>query len=277
MSEESRERLTALAQRTDAELPLAEGALLIAAEEYPTLDIPRYLATLDGLADDARTRMGTGHDPAQKVAALCGFLFKDLGFRGNEQDYEDPKNSFLNDVLDRRLGIPISLAVVYLEVGWRLELPLYGVGLPGHFLAGCETSGDPLFVDAFHGTVLTQAGCEHLFHRMTGGAAAFRREYLAPTPARHILVRMLRNLKGIFLQREDLDRAAAAIERIVLLTPDVPGDVRDLGLVRYRQGRLTEAREYLTRYLQCVSKDAADRAVVETYLAQVGELLGRLN
>ncbi len=277
MSGTTRERFRALAQTSGTELPLAEGALLIAAEEYPTLDIAQYLTTLDRLADEARARVPTGADPAKAASALCEYLVKETGFRGNTHHYEDPKNSFLNEVLDRRLGIPITLAVVHLEVGWRLRLPMYGVGMPAHFLVGCETNSEPLFLDTFNGVVLTEAGCERLFTQITGGSAPFRKEYLAPTSTRDILVRMLRNLKGIFLQQEDLDRTAAAVERILLLAPDLVGDVRDLGLIRYRQGKLTEARRLLDQYLRSVPKDADDRAAVETYLLQVKELLLRLN
>jgi len=197
MSRSPRERLQALAQIPQTELPLAEGALLIAAEEYASLSIARYIAALDDLANAARPRDPAGATLTERLAALCEFLFKEAGFRGNTEDYGDPRNSFLNEVLDRRLGIPVTLAVVHLEVGWRLRLPLYGVGMPAHFLVGCETGGAPLFVDAFTGTVLTDAGCERLFSRMTGGSEPFRSDYLAPTPARYVLVRMLRNLKGI--------------------------------------------------------------------------------
>lgn len=277
MGNTPRERLRTLAERTGTELPLAEGALLIAAEEYPSLDIPRYIAALDHLADKARPRVLSGGAAGEAMATLCELLFREAGFRGNTDDYGDPKNSFLNEVLDRRLGIPVTLAVVHLEVGWRLRLPLYGVGMPAHFLVGCETGGAPLFVDAFTGTVLTHAGCERLFSRVTGGSQPFRSDYLVPTPARDVLVRMLRNLKGVYLQQEDLDRAAAAVERILILAPDLITDMRDLGLIRYRQGRLADARGLLEQYLGSVPKDASDRATVELCLREVRDLLGRLN
>lgn len=277
MSGAARDRLQAIAQTPGTELPLAEAALLIAAEEYPHLDVPRYLVALDHLAVEASSRVPSGPDPASAAAALCEFLFQEAGFRGDTVHYGDPKNSFLNEVIDRRLGIPITLAVVHLEVGWRLRLPMFGVGMPAHFLVGCETTGEPIFVDAFHGTVLTEAGCQHLFNAMTGGSMPFRRDYLAPTPSRDILVRMLRNLKAIFLEKGDLDRMAGAVERILLLAPDLLGDVRDLGLVRYRQGRFAEARQLLEQYLRSIPQDAGDRPVVEAQLLQVRELLGRLN
>src|SRR5215467_1906291 len=140
MSTSPRERLTVLARQSNTELPLAEGALLIAAEEYEDLDIVRYLGVLDTLADDARAGVPPGDDTPRRATALCDFLYRERGFRGNRDHYSDPRNSFLNEVLDRRLGIPISLAVVYLEVGWRLRLPVYGVGMPAHFLVGCETA-----------------------------------------------------------------------------------------------------------------------------------------
>jgi regulator of sirC expression with transglutaminase-like and TPR domain len=277
MSNTPRDLLRALAAKAGTELPLAEGALLIAAEEYPSLSLQQYFDVLDQLADAARPRVPSGIPTSESVSGLCEFLSKEAGFRGDTENYEDPKNSFLNEVLDRRLGIPVTLAVVYLEVGWRLRLPLYGVGMPAHFLVGCETGGSPLFVDAFTGTVLTNAGCERLFSRIAGGSQPFRSDYLAPTPARYVLVRMLRNLKGIYLQQEDLERAAAAVERILLLAPDFITDVRDLGLIRYRQGKLVDARRLLEQYLISVPKDANDRATIEMCLREVRELLGRLN
>lgn len=277
MNETPRERLRVLAQIPGNQLPLAEGALLIAAEEYPGIHIPHYLSALDRLADEARLRVSSGVDPAMAIAALCEFLFKEAGFRGDRRHYGDPKYSYLNEVLDGREGIPITLAVVHLEVGWRLHLPMFGVGMPAHFLVGCETRGEPLYVDACNGTVLTAAGCERLFREVVGASAPFRREYLAPTPTRYVLVRILRNLKGIFLQQEDLERTAAAAERILLLTPDLAEDVRDLGLIRYRQGELVEARRLFDQYLQSVPRDAGDRPVIEQYLLQVRELLARLN
>jgi regulator of sirC expression with transglutaminase-like and TPR domain len=277
MSKAPRERLRDLAAKAGTELPLAEGALLIAAEEYPSLSIPHYFAALDRLAAAARPHVPSSTGAGEAVAGLCEFLSKDAGFRGNREHYGDPKNSFLNEVLDRRLGIPVTLAVVYLEVGWRLRLPLYGVGMPAHFLVGCETGGVPLFVDAFTGTVLTDAGCARLFSRVTGGSQPFRSDYLMPTPARDVLVRMLRNLKGVYLQQEDLERAAGAVERILFLAPDPITDMRDLGLIRYRQGRLADARRLLEHYLGSVPKDASDRATVELCLREVRDLLGRLN
>jgi regulator of sirC expression with transglutaminase-like and TPR domain len=274
--ETARERFRALAQISRRELPLAEGALLIAAEEYPELDIPHHLRLLDDLAASARAAVPVEGDPALRAAGLCRSL-AEQGFRGNTEAYDDPRNSFLNEVLERRVGIPISLAAVYLEVGWRLHLPLYGVGMPVHFLVGYETNDSPLFVDAFHGTVLTEQGCGLLLARLTGGSMPFRQDFLAPTPARDILVRMLRNLKTVYASRGDLPRTAAAVERILLLAPDLAEEIRDLGLVRYRQGNLLDAKRLLERYLLSVPKDAVDRAAVAAHLRQVRELLVRLN
>ncbi len=270
-----RQRFAALAGMAGDELPLAEGALLIAAEEYPALDIPHYVGMLDALAQEIRPRLPAGGDPVQTVASLCQFLSTEQRFCGNTGEYTDPRNSFLNEVLDRRLGIPISLAVVYIEVGRRLGLPVYGVGMPVHFLVGYDRQ-DPLYVDAFHGTVLTPEGCQRLFEEVTDGAAPFHPEYLVPTPARFMLVRMLRNLKSTYLGQGDMEHSAAAIERILLLGTYV-GETRDLGLIRYRQGKLNEARDLLEQYLAAAPGDAADRPTVEAYLAQVRSLLIRLN
>jgi regulator of sirC expression with transglutaminase-like and TPR domain len=277
MEDPPRKRFAALAGLEGDDLPLAEGALLIAAEEYSELDIPRYLGMLDALAQDGRRYVPSRGDAVQIATAFCEFLFTEQRFHGDTDDYSDPRNSFLSEVLVRRLGIPISLAVVYIEVGRRLGLPVYGVGMPSHFLVGYNRPQEPLFVDAFHGTVLTAEGCQRIFEEITGGAALFHPEYLAPTPARFILVRMLRNLKAIYLRREDLDRSASAIERILLLAPHLVGETRDLGLTRYRQGMLRDAQELLERYLTTAPVDADDRSTVELTLAQVRSLLTRLN
>jgi regulator of sirC expression with transglutaminase-like and TPR domain len=223
-----RARLAALARGPDAEIPLAEGALLIAAEEYPGLDVPGWLARLDALGDRAGARIGAGMDVEAAAGALGRLLFDEEGFRGNAEDYYDPRNSFLNEVLARRLGIPITLSLVYLEVAARAGVRGQGVGFPGHFLVRLERRGDARLLDPFHGgRLLDDAGCRRLLKRVRGEAARLDPRHLEPVTTRQILVRMLNNLAEIYRTRRDFGRALAALERILLLDPGARDAIRD--------------------------------------------------
>ena len=180
-----------------ADPPLDEGALLIAAVATGS-DVDAGLARLDELAADARTALHDG-------AGLARHLFVDRGFAGNTRDYGDPRNSFLPDVIDRRLGIPISLSVLMIEVARRIGIALHGVGMPGHFLVGLDAAPE-VFFDPFHaGASLDVAGARALFARLQGSGAAFREEFLAPTPTRQILLRMLANLQQTYVTRRAAD------------------------------------------------------------------------
>ncbi len=207
MIDEATARFGELVTRPDAEIPLDEAAALIGAHAAPGLDVALQLARLDDLA---------GTCPAATLSGLCRHLFDDLGFAGNREDYLDPRNSFLHEVLDRRMGIPISLSVVTLEVGRRLGVPLAGVGMPSHFLV--RHLGEPaVFVDPFEGGVrLTEADCEAIF-RVLGGTGAWVPAYLDPVGPRTILTRMLVNLQSIFMPRHL--RSASWVLRLRLLIP----------------------------------------------------------
>jgi regulator of sirC expression with transglutaminase-like and TPR domain len=207
MSDEATARFGELVARPDAEIPLDEAAILIGAHAAPELDVGQQLARLDDLARTC---------PAPTLDGLCRHLFDDLGFAGNRDDYLDPRNSYLHEVLDRRRGIPISLSVVTLEVGRRLGVPLAGVGMPAHFLV--RHLGEPAtFLDPFDGGVrLTEGDCEALF-RALGGTGPWVPAYLDPVGPRAILTRMLANLQGIFMPR-DL-RSASWVLQLRLLIP----------------------------------------------------------
>ncbi|MGH8994024.1 MAG: SirB1 family protein [Acidimicrobiia bacterium] len=207
MTDEPGARFGALVARPEGEIPLDEAAVLIAAHGAPGLDVEEQLARLDRLAATC---------PAATLDGLCRHLFDDLGFTGNRDDYRDPRNSYLNEVLDRRTGIPISLSVVLLEVGRRLGVPLAGVGMPGHFLV--RHLGEPaIFLDPFEGGArLAEADCETIF-RALGGTGEWIPAYLDPVGPRAILSRMLVNLQGIFMPR-DL-RSASWVLRLRLLIP----------------------------------------------------------
>jgi regulator of sirC expression with transglutaminase-like and TPR domain len=198
---------------------LGEAALCLALTEEPGLDLPRWRAELDQLGEALAARLApvAPSDQSARLAVLCGYLFGELGLLGNEADYYDPANSYLHRVLERGVGIPISLSVLTIEVARRAGLSLHGVGFPGHFLVG---AGGGVFLDAFHqGRLLDAEQCEQLLHAMTGGRLAFDPGYLAPVEPRSILVRMLNNLKGAHLRRGQQELARLDVERLRRLGP----------------------------------------------------------
>src|SRR5690349_9884520 len=193
MSSEAAKRLAAIAGPEAARIPLAEAVLWIAAEEYPNLDVEAYVDRLDELAEVVR-RAIFPCAVGERAERFNDFFFGELGFTGNTESYEDPRNSFLNDVLDRRRGIPISLSLVYTEVGARLGLPVVGVGFPGHFLVKW-LAPEELLVDVFHGRVISRDECMERLRASFGDAARLDEQMLAPASPREILTRWLRNLK----------------------------------------------------------------------------------
>jgi regulator of sirC expression with transglutaminase-like and TPR domain len=233
----SRASLSALAGRPSEMIPLAEAALLIAAEEYPGLDVPAYLERIDALANAVRAAVAAAEDVRAAGAVLTRFLHDDEGYRGNPDDYYDPRNSFLNEVLDRRSGIPITLSILYMEVAKRLGLNTQGIGMPGHFLVRLADVG--IYVDPFSGqSDLTEADCEARARAAIGGSLEFDRAMLAPQGNREILTRVLRNLAEIYRARSDRTRLIASLDRMLLLNP---GSAR---LHRERARILTQAGEY---------------------------------
>lgn len=230
-SEEARERFRALIARPDAEIPLAEAALLIAAEGRPHADLPGALEELDRLAERAGAGGFAGFGLAERVARLNHLLFVEQGFAGNRNDYEDPRNSYLDVVLERRLGIPITLSIVYIEVGRRLELDTSGIGFPGHFLVGVSDESGEVVIDPFYGVVLDEAGCADRLRQVAGDDAKLEPRMLASASTAAILVRVLSNLKHLHVARSEYDSALACCERILLLAPDDPVERRDRGLV----------------------------------------------
>jgi regulator of sirC expression with transglutaminase-like and TPR domain len=215
----------------DAAIDLARAALLIACQEYPDLEIPRYVARLDSLGAALQARLSAAPADAQ-VQGLNDYLFSELGFRGNNQDYYDPRNSYLNDVLDRRLGIPITLSTVYIEVGRRAGLAVEGVGLPGHFIVRVGAGGADVLVDPFHGGVrLTERDCQERLDRVYGGRVKVVPEMLAPCGRRYMLERILRNLKAIHLKADDHLRALRIVDLLLRVQPDSAEDLRDRGLL----------------------------------------------
>ena len=253
---QARQQFAAVVGRADDRLDVAEAALLIAKEEYPRLDLRAYLAQLDELAAGARVEVRTGASPAEQVARLNQFLFVKCGFAGNSDDYYDPRNSFLNEVLDRRTGIPITLSIVYCEVARRVGMPVRGVAFPGHFLARYVAQPD-IIIDPFFATVLSRRDCEERLKGVFGPGARLEPELFESATAREILVRMLSNLKQVYVEKEDHERALGCADRILLLMPDAPRELRDRGILYQRLECFAAALRDLERYLQLAPDDEA--------------------
>lgn len=199
--------------RPEAEIDLGQAALLIATPEYPDLDIDTTLQELDRLATAAQPALSGLIEGTARAAALVQYLVDEEGFRGNTDEYDDPRNSFLNEVLSRRLGIPITLAVVAIEVARRLDVPLRGVSFPGHFLLRADGKQSVL-LDPFNGRAMTVGGLSDLIARVYGQRRPPRPDEVQPAPKHAILSRMLANLRNIYLQRGDIARQRLAEERI---------------------------------------------------------------
>ena len=245
-----RERFTALAELPDDRVDLGEAALWVAAEEYEDLEVPAYLERLDALADDAAPLVGTRVSPVDRVAELNDFLFRGRGFTGNQERYEDPRNSFLNEVLDRRVGLPITLSIVYMEVARRLGLPVRGIGFPGHFLAQLEGSPS-VVIDAFFGRVLSAEDCVERLRSVLGPEAEFVPEvHLRAATPKEILARLLSNLKQVYARSGDWMRALSCCDRILLLVPEAAAELRDRGLVYERLACFTAAAADFERALE---------------------------
>ncbi|OAB57675.1 hypothetical protein AY600_07025 [Phormidium willei BDU 130791] len=250
-------------------IDLGKAALCIALEEYPELDIDHYCQRLDHHAAEVAKNLPQERYPLRVINALNEYLFETLKFRGNTDDYYDPKNSFLNDVLERRVGIPISLSVVYLELAKRLDFPMVGIGMPGHFLIRPDFEDAGIFVDAFNaGEILFPADCERRLSEIYGKPVTLQPEFLEPVTARDILVRMLMNLKAVYISQQEMSQALAAIERILLLAPNAVLELRDRGLIYYQSGRAIAATQDLERYLS-LRPDAPDASTIQRILERL--------
>ncbi|WOD41974.1 SirB1 family protein [Nodosilinea sp. E11] len=256
-------------QRSPDQVSLARAALYIAQEDYPHLVVEDYLAMLDRMAATLSQQLPADRYPLRMIHAINGYLFTELNFRGNSIDYYDPRNSFLNEVLERRVGIPITLSLVYLELAQRVGFPMVGVSVPGHFLIRPTVDEMDLFIDPFHqGEILFEQDCRHRLKQMFGEAAQLEPQHLAPITPATFLVRMLTNLKLIYLQNRDVPKALNAINRILLIYPEAVSEWRDRGLINYQQGLLHKAQIDLERYLYQYP-DAADAFEIRRVIEQI--------
>lgn len=259
----------------DDGLPLTEAALALAQDAYPDLDVQGVLSALDALAVRLKRRLDVDADAVQKLQALNQFFYGELGFAGNLNDYYDPDNSYLNVVLDKRRGIPISLAVLYLELAQQIGLNARGISFPGHFLLRVAVSGGEVMLDPMTGDALTESEMIEMLEPFVSGPATrgdsvakTLRGLLQPARAREVLARMLRNLKSIYEQNERWQRLLAVQQRLVLLLPYSIEEVRDRGIAFARLDYVRPALSDLQRYLDACA-DAEDATAIEAQLAEL--------
>ena len=264
-------------QRPEPALDLARAALLVAAESDPNVDVDGELHTLDSWAAELRSRLEPDWNNLQKLARLRSFLFDDLGFRGNHSDYYNPSNSLLHRVIEGRRGIPLTLSIIFMELGWRVGIPLEGVGFPGHFLV--RLTGEPrdLLLDPFRrGMSVHEEDCRQMLRELSGGKLEFDGALLSSISKRDMIARLLMNLKGAYLRAHDDEGALAAVDRLLLIHPEDLDEVRDRGLLLYRLRRFGPALAELTRYLEA-RPEAADRATVEGHVDDLRRTIAELN
>ncbi len=231
--------------------PLDRAALSIGLEEYPDLTIEDYLHRLDRFASSAQVLLGQDCSPASVIHSLNEVLFVQGGLRGNTEEYYDPKNSFLNEVIDSGTGIPISLSVIYIEVARRIGFPIDGVGFPGHFIVRVTSNDEEILVDPFNrGRILSTKDCQELLDRVYGGSVDVHSALLQPMKKKAIISRMLFNLKGIYYQKEEYQKALSIVERILILNPGMPSEVRDRGLLYMQTSLFAKALSDLEYYLR---------------------------
>lgn len=262
---------------------IPRAALLFARSiAYTNLDVEYYLRRIEALTDAVRPEVNCWQSLEDRVDALSDFLFYKMDFRGNREDYYDPRNSYLNDVLDRQLGVPISLAVIWITIAQRLGLRAYGIGLPGHFIVGVYEqsgikSGQEILLDPYNsGQRLTVADCDRLVRESTGYQGAFQQKWLMPVTPIDLLARMLNNLCHAYIQREDWRSAIPVIQHLLVTQPEINWHLRDLGYVHLYNGSLRLSAQYLEEYLRR-SPDASDYESVRTSLQIVAGRLALWN
>lgn len=257
-------------QKADRQINLAAAALYIAQEDYWDLDPAQYFERLDEMAAEVRSRLPKGRYPLKVIEVINQYLFEELKFSGNSQHYYDPENSYLNCVLDRRLGIPITLSLVYLEIAARIQFPMVGVGMPGHFLIRPAVDEMEVFVDPFRqGEVMFLADCEDRFYRQYGAGAKWRDEFLSAVPPKAFLARMLMNLKMAYLSVEAFESAVATLDKLLILMPGQPQQVRDRGLLHYELKNYALAQQDLAGYLRS-HPQAPDQHNIQKILDRIG-------
>jgi regulator of sirC expression with transglutaminase-like and TPR domain len=268
--------LVRLGRYPDAEVDVFECGLMLARDEYPLLPVTEYQLRVRAYAEKLEPRLRRRPLKTQ-VEILAEYVFDELGFRGNDEDYYNPRNSYLNDVLDRKLGIPLTLSLVAGAVGRLAGVDIAGVALPGHFVAMAMRDGEAVVFDPFHkGRVLDEGGCEALVNAIAGKKAGFDPRLIVPATGHQILTRLLNNLKIIYLQAADFARAATVMARIVQLNPTEWLEHRDLGVTLFHAGQPGRATHHLDLYLK-ETPHATDADTVREFLRLARKDVARWN
>jgi len=272
-------RLHDIVTGNEEEINLAEAALLVASHAHPDLDIARYLARIDEIGATLKDRIEEGAGVSQRITALNQYLFGDLGFAPNSEDYYDPRNSFLHDVIERRLGIPITLSVLYMEVGQRIGLPLQGVSFPGHFLVKCAVEEGMVVLDPYSGGIsLGLTDLQKRLREVQGGevSRAIVSGLLVSAGKKDIILRMLRNLKAVYLRKHDLERALPIMDAIIAAAPSQAPEWRDRGMI-YQELECSRAALADFEYYLQRAPESEDATEVRQRILELQRQTARLN
>ncbi len=262
-------------QRPEEDLDLGQAALLLAGEEYPQLDVEEVLSTLDRIAEAVREQASDHAGPVQRADALGRYLFQDLGFHGNSDDYYNPENSYFNKVLELRTGIPITLSLLFIEVARRLGVRCHGVGMPGHFLVGLE--GEEVYFDPFNGRgPLGPDSCREIAQQLFGDRLNWQDSYLTPCTKYEFLYRILNNLKVVYERTDAPDKALRVVERMVMVRPDLASTYLEMATLQVRQQMYRSAIRSLETYLR-EAGDTSDASRVRDWIESIRVTLSRLN
>ncbi|MEY4614736.1 MAG: hypothetical protein RL179_2709 [Planctomycetota bacterium] len=249
--------LLLLAENPNASVCLESLALSLALDEYPNLDIPAYKSEIAAFSHGCKLPGGT--DLEVRIKAFTRYLAHELGLQGNKNDYYDHQNSYLNMVIDRRLGIPISLSVLAICIGKKIGLRLFGVGLPGHFITMACEGNHSVYFDVFNGgKILSQSDCERLSFKATGEQLSLSESHFSPLPTASVIIRMLTNLKLIYLRKNDINRSIRILNRLRQIAPNDPSQIRDLGVVLLQAGQPSKALSNLESYIRKVPSALED-------------------
>lgn len=270
-------RLCEFLQTPDHDADLAEAALILATLEYPDLDIARYLDILDRSAGRVAPLLNECRHPREAVSALARYLAQECGYRGNTAEYYDPRNSFLNDVIERRTGIPITLSVIYLSVARRLDIPLFGVSLPGHFIVKFDDGTNTLLLDPFNaGKILARSDCQELARSSAGHDIQISDEHLAAAANRSIIVRMLYNLRGIYSHSLQHRKGLGVADILVRIAPANGYEYRNRAGLHLQLGQGALARADLETYL-ALRPGAPDAEDVKKAIAGIRKSQAMMN
>jgi regulator of sirC expression with transglutaminase-like and TPR domain len=274
------QRLSKLIRVPETSVDIAECALVIAQHEYPALDVAAYLQQLDTVANRLKQRLPADAAKPHIISMLNHFLFRELGYSGNRDDFYDPRNSCLNDVIDRRTGIPITLSIVFMEIGRRLGLPLQGISFPGHFLVKCTTDQGVIVLDPFNrGISLSERDLRERMKQAAGSgndAEAPLSLLLRPATQREILTRLARNLKGIYADRDEAEKLIAITNFILAINPDDAKELRDRGMTYYKLDCFRAALADFEQVL-ALDSDAADDDAIHELIAELKQKTRLLN